>query len=89
MGGDPADVVYELGCGHGRIVIAAARSHGARGVCVDIDPSRVAESRRNADTAGGGGRVEFRQADMFETDLGSATVVALYLSPSLNEPLRP
>ena len=85
----PADVVYDLGCGDGRIVIAAAKHHGARGVCVDIGPSRVAESRRNADTAGVTDRIEFRQADMFETDLGSATVVALYLSPSLNERLRP
>ena len=85
----PADVVYDLGCGDGRIVIAAARNHGARGVCVDIDPSRVAESRRNADTARVTDRIEFRQADMFETDLGAATVVALYLSPSLNERLRP
>ncbi len=83
------DVVYDLGCGDGRIVIAAARDYGARGVCVDIDPSRVAESRRNADTAGVADRIEFRQADMFETDLGRATVVALYLSPSLNVRLRP
>jgi SAM-dependent methyltransferase len=85
----PDDVVYDLGCGDGRIVIAAARDHGARGVCVDIDPSRIAESRRNADTAGVADRIEFRQADMFETDIGTATVVALYLSPSLNVRLRP
>lgn len=83
------DVVYDLGCGDGRIVIAAVRDHGARGVCVDIDPSRVAESRRNADTAGVADRIDFRRADMFETDLGEATVVALYLSPSLNVRLRP
>lgn len=85
----PDDVVYDLGCGDGRIVIAAARDRGARGVCVDIDPSRIAESRRNADTAGVADRIEFRHADMFETDLGTATVVALYLSPSLNVRLRP
>ena len=83
------DVLYDLGCGDGRIVIAAARDRGARGVCVDIDPSLVAKSRRNADTAGVADRIEFRHADMFETDLGSATVVALYLSPSLNVRLRP
>jgi SAM-dependent methyltransferase len=83
------DVVYDLGCGDGRIVIAAARDRGARGVCVDIDPSLVARSRRNADTAGVADRIEFRHADMFETDLRSATVVALYLSPSLNVRLRP
>src|SRR5919106_152778 len=77
------DVVYDLGCGDGRIVIAAARQHGARGVCVDIDPGRIAASQRNADTAGVTDRIEFRHGDMFETDLGDATVVALYLSPSL------
>jgi SAM-dependent methyltransferase len=84
----PEDVVYDLGCGDGRIVIAAAR-RGARGVCVAIDPSLVARSRHNADTAGVTDRIEFRHADMFETDLGSATVVALYLSPALNVRLRP
>jgi SAM-dependent methyltransferase len=86
---DPEDVVYDLGCGDGRIVIAAARDRGARGVCVDIDPSLVARSRQNADTAGVADRIEFRHADMFETDLSAATVVALYLSPSLNVRLRP
>lgn len=85
----PDDVVYDLGCGDGRIVIAAARDRGARGVCVDIDPTLVARSRRNADTAGVAGRIEFRHTDMFETDLRSATVVALYLSPALNLRLRP
>jgi SAM-dependent methyltransferase len=86
---DSADVVYDLGCGDGRIVITAARDRGAHGVCVDIDASLVAKSRHNADTAGVADRIEFRHADMFETDLGSATVVALYLSPSLNVRLRP
>ena len=86
---DSADLVYDLGCGDGRIVIAAARDRRARGVCVDIDPSLVARSRHNADTAGVADRIEFRHADMFETDLRSATVVALYLSPSLNVRLRP
>jgi SAM-dependent methyltransferase len=86
---DSGDVVYDLDCGDGRIVIAAARDRGARGVCVDIDPSLVAKSRANADTAGVADRIEFRHADMFETDLGSASVVALYLSPSLNVRLRP
>jgi len=85
----PEDVVFDLGCGDGRIVIAAARDRGARGVCVDIDPSLVARSRHNADTAGVAERIEFRQGDMFETDLRGATVVALYLSPALNVRLRP
>jgi SAM-dependent methyltransferase len=83
------DVVFDLGCGDGRIVIAAARDRGARGVCVDLDPSLVARSRQNADTAGVADRIEFRHGDMFETDLSSATVVALYLSPALNVRLRP
>jgi SAM-dependent methyltransferase len=83
------DVVYDLGCGDGRIVIAAVKGRGARGVCVDIDPSRIAASRRNADTAGITDRIEFRHMDLFETDLSTATVVALYLSPALNERLRP
>lgn len=88
-GVDSTDVVYDLGCGDGRIVIAAARDRGARGVCVDINASLVAKSRHNADTAGVADRIEFRHADMFETNLRSATVVALYLSPSLNVRLRP
>jgi SAM-dependent methyltransferase len=86
---DSTDVVYDLGCGDGRIVIAAAKQQGARGVCVDINPSLIAASQRNADTAGVRGRIEFRRADLFETDLSTATVVALYLSPALNERLRP
>jgi SAM-dependent methyltransferase len=86
---DADDVVYDLGCGDGRIVIAAARDYGARGVCVEIDTSLIAASMRNADAAGVRDQIEFRRADMFETDLGTATVVALYLSPSLNERLLP
>ena len=86
---DSTDVVYDLGCGDGRIVIAAARDYGARGVCVEINPSLLASSQRNADAAGIRERIEFRQADFFETELGSGTVVALYLSPALNQRLRP
>ncbi len=82
------DVVYDLGSGDGRIVIAAARL-GARGVGIELDRSLVAESRTHADTAGVGGWVEFRQADIFETDLREATVVTLYLGRGLNERLRP
>jgi SAM-dependent methyltransferase len=86
---DSADLVYDLGCGDGRIVIAAAKDYGARGVCVEINPSLIAASQRNADTAGVRDRIEFRQADLWETDLGAATVVALYLTPALNQRLRP
>ncbi|HEU5169430.1 MAG TPA: class I SAM-dependent methyltransferase, partial [Gemmatimonadales bacterium] len=84
------DVVYDLGCGDGRIVITAVKRYGARrGVCVDIDPERIAESRRNADTAGVAGRISFENADLFTADLREATVVTLYLLPELNERLRP
>jgi SAM-dependent methyltransferase len=83
------DLVYDLGCGDGRIVITAIKRHGARGVCIDIDPARIAESHHNADTAGVTERIKIRRADLFETDLRSATVVTLYLLPQLNERLRP
>lgn len=83
------DVVYDLGCGDGRIPIAAAKRYGARGVCVDIVPARIAESRRNAERAGVTARMSFEEGDLFETDLRQATVVALYLSPALNRRLRP
>jgi ubiquinone/menaquinone biosynthesis C-methylase UbiE len=85
----PNDVVYDLGSGDGRIVIAAAKKHGARGVGIDIDPERVKEARANARSAGVSDRVEFREADLFKTDLGEATVVTLYLLSSVNLQLRP
>lgn len=84
----PGDVVYDLGCGDGRIVIAASE-RGARGIGVDIDPHRVRESQQNAATAGVSDRVEFRQQDLFEADLREATVVTLYLLSSVNLRLRP
>ena len=86
---DAKDLVYDLGCGDGRIVITAVKKYGARGVCVDIDPVRIKESRNNADTAGVTRRIEFVEGDLFEQDLSKATVVTLYLLPSLNERLRP
>jgi len=82
------DVVYDLGCGDGRIVIAAAQQ-GARGVCVDIDPQRIAESHENARRAGVAERIFFLNQDLFETDIGDATVVTLFLWPSVNLKLRP
>lgn len=81
------DTLFDLGSGDGRIVIAAAKRFGTKGIGIDIDPKRVTESRHNADTAGV--KVEFRQADLFTTDLSSATVVTLYLLPALNVKLRP
>jgi SAM-dependent methyltransferase len=83
------DMVYDLGCGDGRIVIAAVARHGARGVCVDIDPARIAESRRNAERAGVTERIRFEEGDLFDADLRDATVVTLYLTPALNRKLRP
>ena len=83
------DVVFDLGCGDGRIVIAAVRQAAARGVCVDIDPQRIAESRENARRAGVLDRIEFRNEDLFATDLKGATVVMLFLWPDLNLKLRP
>ncbi|WP_225913756.1 SAM-dependent methyltransferase [Leptolyngbya ohadii] len=83
------DVVYDLGSGDGRIVIAAAQERGARGVGIDIDPQLVQKANENAQQAGVSDRVEFRQQDLFETDFSSATVVTLYLLPELNVRLRP
>jgi hypothetical protein len=83
------DRLFDLGSGDGRIVIAAAKQFGTRGVGIDIDPQRIIESRKNADTAGVTRLVEFRNADLFETDLRDATVVTLYLLPALNVKLRP
>ena len=83
------DVVYDLGCGDGRIVIAAAKEFGARGVGVDLDPRRIREAQANAVRAGVADRVTFRVEDVFDTDIQSATVVTLFLSPELNARLRP
>ena len=84
------DVVYDLGSGDGRIVIAAARDFGAhRAVGVEIDPELVTKSRQNAKEAGVADRVEFIQGDLFSTDFGDASVVALYLGHGPNLKLRP
>ena len=83
------DVVYDLGCGDGRIVITAAKVFGARGIGIDIDPELIEESTRNAMKAGVTDRVKFLQQDLFTTDLREATVVFLYLLTELNEKLRP
>lgn len=85
----PGDVVYDLGSGDGRIVIAAAREYGARAVGVEIDPALVAESRAAARRLGLGERARFVEQDLFQTDLREATVVTLYLSPDVNRRLRP
>jgi SAM-dependent methyltransferase len=83
------DVVYDLGCGDGRLVIAAAKKYGARGVGIDIDPERIAESRANAKAAGVEHLVSFQQQDALLANVSEATVVTLYLLSSSNLKLRP
>jgi SAM-dependent methyltransferase len=85
----PTDIVYDLGSGDGRIPITAARLYGARGVGIDIDPTRVDEAKANAVAAGVAGRVSFRNEDLFEADFSDATVVTLFLTPAVNLRLRP
>ncbi|MBL8384862.1 MAG: methyltransferase domain-containing protein [Burkholderiales bacterium] len=83
------DVVYDLGCGDGRTVIAALQAGASRAVCVDIDPQRIRESRANAAAAGVADRIRFVEADLFTTDFGDATVIIVFLWPDLNLKLRP
>jgi SAM-dependent methyltransferase len=83
------DVVYDLGCGDGRIVITAARIPGVRGVCVESDPRLIAEGRRRAAALGVADRVRFIEGDLFQVPLQEATVVTLYLLQSVNLRLRP
>ena len=83
------DVIYDLGSGDGRIPITAAKTYGARGVGIDIDPQRIKEATENLKTAGVGDRVKFLNQDLFTTDISEATVVTLYLLPSLNLKLLP
>lgn len=85
----PNDVVYDLGCGDGRLVIAAAKKYGAHGVGVDFDPQRILESRANAKQAGVESLVEFVAEDAMKVDVSPATVVTLYLLNSSNLRLRP
>ncbi len=77
----PADHVIDLGSGDGRIVITAARRFGASGLGVEIVPELVARSRANAVAAGVAGRAEFREQDLFRTDLARASVITMYLLP--------
>ncbi|HEV3197977.1 MAG TPA: class I SAM-dependent methyltransferase [Bryobacteraceae bacterium] len=84
-----SDTLYDLGCGDGRIVIAAAKTYGAHAVGVDINPERVSEARENARKAGVESLVRFEEKDLFDTDIHDATVVTLYLLPNVNLRLRP
>jgi SAM-dependent methyltransferase len=83
------DVLYDLGCGDGRIVVTAAKTRGARGTGIDLNPVRIAEAKENAKEAGVADRVDFKVGDLFQADVSPATVVTLYLLPSVNVKLRP
>jgi tRNA A58 N-methylase Trm61 len=86
----PGDVVYDLGSGDGRIPITAVKEFGAaRAVGIDIDPQRIAEANANAQAAGVTDRVRFLNQDLFTSDFREASVVTLYLLPTLNVKLRP
>jgi ribosomal protein L11 methylase PrmA len=84
-----SDIVYDLGCGDGRIVIAAAKRYGARGVGIDIDPALVREAKQKARQAGVEKLVEFREQDLFQANFREATVVTLFLLPAVNKRLLP
>jgi len=84
-----SDRVYDLGCGDGRIVITAAQKFGARGTGVDINPDRIHEAEQNAKAAGVDAKVHFVESDLFKADIHDATVVTLYLLPSVNLRLKP
>lgn len=83
------DVVYDLGCGDGRIVVAAAKNYGATGIGFDIDPQRITEANDNAKNAGVSDKVQFVRANLFDTDLSKASVITMYLLPGVNMKLRP
>jgi len=83
------DVLYDLGCGDGRIVVTAAKKLGARGTGIDLDPTRIAEAQDNARKAGVEDQVSFKLGDLFDADLSAASVVTLYLLPNINTRLRP
>ena len=84
-----SDTVYDLGCGDGRIVVAAAKSFGAHAVGIDIDPMRLQEARDNVKKAGVASLVKIVDADLFTADIHDATVVTLFLLTSVNQKLRP
>jgi len=83
------DVLYDLGCGDGRIVITAAKEYGATGKGIDIDPVRIGEAKANAQKAGVAEKVTFAVGDLFKSDFSPASVVTLYLLPAINLKLRP
>ena len=84
-----SDVVYDLGSGDGRIPITAAEKYGARGVGIDINPERIKEANANLAKSKAGDKVRFLNQDLFEADLSPASVITLYLLPTLNVKLMP
>jgi hypothetical protein len=84
-----SDFLIDLGCGDGRIPVTAAARYGARGLCVDADAQRIVEAKENAAKAGVADKVEVRKEDLFDTDIGNASVLTLYLSLGINIKLRP
>jgi ribosomal protein L11 methylase PrmA len=84
-----SDIVYDLGCGDGRLVITAAKTYGTKGKGIDIDPQRIKEANENAQNAAVTDKVEFVLGNLFEADVSEASVVTLYLLESLNLKLRP
>lgn len=85
----PGDILYDLGCGDGRIVVTAAKKYGIKAIGVDIDPNRIKESQENVKNNNVGHLVTIKQADIFELDFSEASVVTLYLLPKLNVKLMP
>ena len=83
------ELVIDLGCGDGRIVVAAAKDFGARGIGYDLNPERIKEAKENAEKAGVSKQVQFIEKNLFEADIHEANVVTLYLLPSVNEKIRP
>ena len=85
----PQDYLIDLGSGDGRIVVTAAKKYGARGLGVDLKPTRIAEANENARKAGVTDKVTFHRTDLFETDLAPASIITMYLLPRVNLELRP
>lgn len=83
------DILYDLGCGDGRIVVTAAQRYGTKGTGVDIDPQRISEANANAEKANVTDKVKFIEGNLFDVDMSDATVVTLYLLPDVNLKLKP
>lgn len=83
------DFVIDLGCGDGRIVVAAVKDFGARGLGYDLDPDRIREAKENAAKAGVAERAKFVEKNLFDAEIKQASVVTLYLLPGVNEKLKP